>query len=176
MADEHESTTDEQFESIGVEPSNEQILDAAKRAAKRGTRLALMLSILTALTWIAAGAMAVWTTDVCLKIAFNGYHGPMTRYQDFHNELMDEYGDRGMLSGDDVPEELWEEHGKLRRVLSERRLAMETLTTITIALFITAALLSVVLIIASRRSTLAQVTASIRSIELALQSSAGLNQ
>lgn len=173
MTDRIEHSTDETRGDLAIEQSDRSALDLAKRSAKRGSRLTAALAVLTALTWISAGAMAIFTTDMCLKIAYHGFHGAMSEFRSLHDELMDKYGNDGYLSGNDVPEELWEEHGKLRKVLSSQRLTMETLVTVTVALFVAAALLSVLLIVASRRSTLAHVTASIRSIESALSAQQG---
>ncbi|QDV83435.1 hypothetical protein [Planctomycetes bacterium TBK1r] len=169
MSEEPERLIDEKDGKPAAGQHHDPTLQRAQRNARRGKRLTGLLAAITALTWIAAGATAVWTTDLCLKVAFHGFHGPMTDYQNLHNELMDQFGKNGRLSSSDVPADLWKEYNQRRRILSDQHLAMETSITATIVLFVVAALLSVLLIITSRRSTLSQVAASVRSIELILQ-------
>lgn len=156
----------------GVNKSEEgqrsDAVEKARQSAAASQRFTKLLTLTTVIVWISAGGMAVWTTDVCLDVFFRGTFRSLMRYNTLSTELMADYGKQGRLFFSDVPEDLVRQHSRLRRAVSHRRLVMELYLILTIALTFTAALLSVWLVVASRRSTLRHIAASILSIEESL--------
>ena len=143
--------------------SSDGPLTEARRLAETSRRRTAWLCAATVLAWAAAVGTAILATSVYFDIRRDAFRVEL-EFNELHDRYMQEFGVDGRLSFDDLTEEQAQEYRTGYRWISRSYNFARDTAHLAIVLFGVAALLSVWLTIASRRTALRQINASLLSI------------
>jgi len=144
---------------------SEPTVDPVKLAhdlAARSRRRVLWLTAATALAWIVACGAAIWTVEIYFNEIQRNMPFQEYRYAQLHEEIEG-------IPWDELTERQQREISARERAVDRANELMMVLSQASIGLFGVAALLSIWLILASRRATLRQINANLLTITTELR-------